>query len=94
MNCATCYTIYAKNKKKPACLVGRCHIVDIAPDIELNRLVNAFLECEMLEMSPGYAPYQRKILKESGLLNESPATILALKSVLADYRDWKNKMGK
>jgi hypothetical protein len=82
-----CYTIYAKNNKKPACLANRCGIVDIAPDPKLNRMVNAFFQVEMLEMSPGYAEFQKKLLKESGLADETPDTILEMKYVMSEYRE-------
>lgn len=45
----------------------------------------------MLDMSHGYAPFQEKILRESGLMEESSDTILEMKGVLADYREWKSK---
>lgn len=91
LNCPNCHFIYVKNGKKPACLFNRCDIVDIAPSKKLNDLVNAFLQVEMLDLSHGYAPFQEKILRESGLMDESSDTILEMKSVLAEYREWKSK---
>lgn len=42
-------------------------------------------------MTPGYASFQERVLKESGLADESSETILEMRSVLAEYRDWNSK---
>lgn len=91
LNCPNCHFIFVQNGKKPACLAGRCDIVDIAPNKKLNALVNAFLQVEVLDMSHGYGPFQEKVLRESGLMEESTDTILEMKAVLADYREWRSK---
>lgn len=83
--------MYVKSGKKPACLANACDIVDIAGNKRLNRLVDAFLMIEMLDMSSGYSALQEKMLKESGLLEESTETILEMKLVLSEYREWKAK---
>lgn len=72
---------------KPACLSGHCPIVDIAPDVKLNRQVRAFLEAEALELSPAYAQFQRRILKDAEIDKETPQTILEMKAVIAEYRN-------
>jgi hypothetical protein len=65
--------------------------VDVAPDKSLNRKVAAFLRAEALEMSPAYTRMEEKLLVESGLLEESPETIIEMKTVLAEYREFKSK---
>lgn len=90
-NCAKCSELFYRNKMKPACLSGMCPIVDIAPDIRLNKLVQAFIQVESLDLSPGYAQFQGRLLRESGLEQETPETILALKGVIADFRDRESK---
>lgn len=70
---------------------NRCGIVDVAPDPVLNEKVNAFFQVESLEMSPGYMEFQKKLLRDSGLDEESPQTILELKSVLAEHREKQAK---
>jgi len=65
--------------------------VDIAGDRTLNRLVDAFIQIEVLDMSSGYGRFQDKIMRDSGLADESPATILEMKSIIAEYREWKDK---
>lgn len=42
-------------------------------------------------MSQGYGTFQQKIIRDSGLDQESPDTILEMKTILADYREWKGK---
>lgn len=93
MNCANCYTIYSSNNKLPACLSGKCPIVDIAGNKRLNKLVDGFIQIEILAMSTGYESFQEKIINESGLYHESPDTILEMKSILAEYREWAAKKG-
>jgi hypothetical protein len=83
--------VFVKSGKKPACLANSCEIVDIAGNRRLNRLVDAFLTIEMLDMSSGYSALQDKMLKESGLLEESSETILEMKIVLSEYREWKTR---
>ena len=79
----------------PMCLTKRgCHIADVAPSFALNRLVDAFIDMEILEMSPGYARFQERVLEESGLLQESTETILAMKSLMAEYRQFKQNKSK
>lgn len=96
LNCPNCHTLFLKNGIRPPCVVkrGSCPIEDVAGSVPLNRKVNSFLEAEMFELSPGYAPVQRKILKESGLFSESPHTLLEMRSVLAEYKDWASKQKK
>jgi hypothetical protein len=53
--------------------------------------VDAFIQVEVLSMTPGYASFQEKLLKESGLAEESSETILEMRSVLSEYRDWSSK---
>ena len=72
---------------------NRCGIVDVAGDVKLNDQVTAFLYGEMLDVSPGYAEVQRKLLRDSGLSDETPETILELKSVLAKYHAHQEKSG-
>jgi len=67
--------------------------VDIAGNKRLNKLVDAFLQIEILSMGSGYSSFQEKVLQESGLSEESAETILEMKSILADYRDWSSKKG-
>jgi hypothetical protein len=74
-------------------LSGLCPIVDIAGNKRLNRLADAFLQIEILDMSHGYGSFQDKILKESGLGEETAETILEMRAVLSEYRDWKSKKG-
>lgn len=49
------------------------------------------MKAETLEASPAYARVQEKMLSESGLFDESPDTIIAMKGVLAEYREKKSK---
>lgn len=91
LNCANCHTLYVKNNKKPGCLSNLCPIVDIAGNKKLNKLVDAFLQVEILSMGSGYSSFQEKLLEESGLTLESAETILDMKSVLSEYREWSSK---
>lgn len=59
---------------------------DVAPDVELNQLADAFLKFEILDQSPGAARFQDKLLKDSGLDQESADTILELKSAITEYQ--------
>jgi hypothetical protein len=93
LNCANCHVLYINNKKKPACLSNLCPIVDIAGNRRLNNLVDAFIQVEVLSMTSGYAGLQERLLKESGLMDESPETILEMRSVLMEYREWNSKKG-
>jgi hypothetical protein len=68
-----------------------CPIVDIAGNRRLNRLVDAFIQVEVLSMTQGYGSFQDRLLKESGLYDESSETILEMRTVLAEYREWNNK---
>jgi hypothetical protein len=65
--------------------------VDIAGNRRLNRLVDAFIQVEVLSMTQGYGSFQDKVLKESGLYEESSETILEMRTVLSEYREWNNK---
>lgn len=91
LNCANCHNLYIRNNKKPGCLSGLCPIVDIAGNKRLNKLVDAFLQIEILSMGSGYSSFQEKLIVESGLVNETAETILEMKTILADYREWKSK---
>ena len=44
-------------------------------------------------MGSGYSSFQEKLLQESGLSEESAETILEMKSILSEYRDWSSKKG-
>ncbi len=68
-----------------------CPIVDIAGNKRLNRLADAFLQIEILDMSSGYGSFQEKLLKESGLADETAETILEMRAVLSEYREWTSK---
>jgi hypothetical protein len=68
-----------------------CPIVDIAGNKRLNRLADAFLQIEILDMSSGYGSFQEKLLKESGLADETAETILEMRTVLSEYREWTAK---
>ena len=72
-------------------MANKCPIVDIAGDKYLNKLVDAFVQIEVLDMSSGYGRFQEKIIVDSGLIEESPATILEMKSIISEYRTWKEK---
>ena len=85
--------LFVNNKKKPACLSNLCPIVDIAGNKRLNRLVDAFLQVEILAMTPGYGSFQERLMKDSGLQEESAETILDMKGVLTEYREWSSKKG-
>ncbi|NBT57610.1 hypothetical protein EBT16_02385 [bacterium] len=65
--------------------------MDIAGNKRLNRLVDAFLQIEILDMSSGYGSFQDKLLKESGLCDETAETILEMRAVLSEYREWTAK---
>jgi len=65
--------------------------VEIAGNKRLNELADAFLQVEILSMTPGYASFQERLLKESGLADESAETILEMRAVLAEYREWSAK---
>jgi hypothetical protein len=83
--------LYANNNKKPGCLSNLCPIVDIAGNKRLNKLVDGFLQVEILGMSTGYGSFQDKVLQESGLSEESADTILEMKTILSEYREWSSK---
>lgn len=83
--------MYFANGSKPACHANRCGIVDVAPDINLNKKVNAFFQVEALDQSPAYAQFQRKAIEDSGLDVETVDTILEMKTILAEYREWMSK---
>jgi len=68
-----------------------CPIVDIAGNRRLNRLADAFLQIEILDMSSGYGSFQEKLLRESGLGDETAETILEMRSILSEYREWSSK---
>ncbi len=68
-----------------------CHISDVAPDRDLNRKLTAFFQAEMLEASAGYSGIINKVVNESGLMDESADTILALKSIIQEWREFKKK---
>jgi hypothetical protein len=53
--------------------------------------VDAFIQVEVLSMTQGYGSFQDKVLKESGLYEESSETILEMRTVLSEYREWNNK---
>ena len=72
---------------KPACMSNQCPVVDVAPDIVLNRKVRSFLQSEGFETSPAYAHVQRRLLDESGLSDETAETLLEMKAVMAEYRN-------
>lgn len=82
------------NGKAPACISGKCPIVDIAGSRRLNRLCDAFLQVEILDQSSGYGSFQDKIIRDSGLSEESAETILEMRQVLAEYREWKSRQNK
>jgi len=42
-------------------------------------------------MTQGYGTFQEKLLQESGLAEESAETILEMRSVLSEYREWSAK---
>ena len=65
--------------------------MDIAGNKRLNRLVDGFIQIEVLDMTSGYGSFQEKILQESGLCDESPETILEMRSLLSEYREWSAK---
>jgi hypothetical protein len=65
--------------------------VEIAGNKRLNRLADAFLQIEILSMTPGYGSFQEKLLVESGLADESAETILEMRGVLSEYREWSSK---
>jgi hypothetical protein len=81
----------SKGRKKPACMSNQCEIVDIAPVLSLNKKVSAFFQVESLDTSPAYAEFARKILRDSGLAEESADTILEMRSALLDYREYEAK---
>jgi hypothetical protein len=94
LNCPQCHKIFVENKKKPACWYNRCDIVDIAPNVDLNNKVSAFFAVESFEMAPAYAEFAKKILRDSGLDQESPSTILEMRAVLMQYRDYEAQKNK
>jgi hypothetical protein len=63
-----------------------CPIADIAPSRRLNAMVEAFLQAESFELSPGAWRFQEQLYRDSGLQNETAETLLALKNVLAKHR--------
>jgi hypothetical protein len=81
---------------RPPCLTRKgCDYLDVAPDEALNRKVDAFLQAEMLEYSgPGYHALADKLVRESGLLDESAATVLEAKSELAEFRAWRDRQSQ
>ena len=65
--------------------------MEIAGNKRLNRLADAFLQIEILSMTPGYGSFQEKVLQESGLVDESAETILEMRGVISEYREWSAK---
>ena len=68
-----------------------CHLGDVAPDWKLTALCEAFLQGEMLSDTPGYAPMQQKLLRESGLEAETVETILALRGIMHEWKEYESK---
>lgn len=42
-------------------------------------------------MTTGYGSFQDKLLKESGLFEESAETILEMRGIISEYREWGAK---
>ncbi len=77
---------------RPPCLTRRgCEYEDVAPDEELTRRVDAFLQVEMLSFSGTYGKLADKLVDESGLCDESADTILQAKVTLKNYQDYESK---
>lgn len=85
-HCGGCLERYQKAKAEPACWKNACPIQDVAPDRHLNDLADAFLKFEALDMSPGTKGFQEKLLRDSGLGEESAETILEMKRLFAQYQ--------
>lgn len=80
-------------KKRPACLTARgCSLEDVAPDERLNAKVDAFLQVEMLSVSGAYGTMTSRLIAESGLDEESPATILQAKTMLSEYQRYMTEV--
>ena len=81
-----------KKPVRPLCLTRKgCPYADVAPDRKLGERVNAFLQAEMLMFGGGYGKLTERLIAESGLDEESAATILEAKRALQNYHDWKAK---
>jgi hypothetical protein len=84
-----------KKPVRPLCLTRKgCPYADVAPDRKLGERVHAFLQAEMLMFGGGYGKLTERLIADSGLEQESAATILEAKRVLQNYQDWKAKSEK
>jgi hypothetical protein len=68
-----------------------CHLIDVAPSPSLNSKVDAFLRAEAFDTSPAYARKQEQLLVESGLFDESAETLIEMRSVLNEFKNWHTK---
>jgi hypothetical protein len=51
--------------------------------------VTAFVQAESISFSPAYGSLERRLLEESGVLDLSPETVIEMKSLFAQWRNWK-----
>ena len=63
----------------------------MAPDWHLGEQAAAFIQAELLSDAPGYAGVQQKLLRESGLEAESGQTILALRGIMGEWKEYERK---
>lgn len=81
-----------KSRKVPACFRGKCEIQDImaAPDSQrLEAQATAFVQAEALP--PEYEDVKRRVLRESGLVDLDPATLLEMATTFTEFRQSKRK---
>ena len=67
-----------------------CDIADIAPDIELNRVVTDYLQIKFLSGQEGYGLLVQRLLEKSGLEHETDL-ILEFEQIYLEYQNTKSK---
>jgi len=71
----------------PPCLTERgCPIgEDIAADVEINHICNAFIKKKQFDSLGTYPEFAKQIMDKTGLTDEGPELILAMEAVYFDY---------
>lgn len=71
-----------------------CHLEDLYRSSDYTQLeskVVAFLQAEAMAAGNGSSLIQEKIIKESGLLDESPGTLVDMRNTFVKYQNWRRK---
>ena len=79
-----------EHKLKPTCFTKTCEIEDVAPNVEYNRIVNAYLSFKRLGTTNGLQKVQEKYLEQSGLSDE-PDLLLAFEGIFDEALERRRK---